>query len=667
MESTYIIVLQDNNTNQFAFIRVLRFEPYISLLVACNLYDNYDSINRQILTGANMDFGNSIQQKQLDFSKQDYINWITDHDYIYKQVATCFGREFSYKRKFIADTTTTRIQPIINELATFPSPQTSENINIYRLKNKLTISMECEDIFYYTGLLINAFPDLDTELAIRNINQLTFDTFERMNKNQLDETEHRLIKWRESALQSLPIDIANGAYRELKNYTQSLCDKRDAFNSGYGLESDVKESATQLVSIYDTKISEVYKQGCYYAYIGLQLESSLLHVSQICASFVIPLTRPNPDLAAYKTVFWIVNQCKHRIANTIYNNTRKKLAQMETFFSFVNSLTDKQLHDIDTQLCHKYKRELCYIVTVVDEPSEEADHMFVKEYELYDEFKQTVYQLRKRQIESLLVNGNLPPIQCINYEFTVVYTFDYHEYSDDNLYMLMASIYSCIREFGSAAQIIVYTTNRNNLFVKYPELYKRVYIRDYSPPDYQQKKNGFSGSNAHFSTIGHARIFVVNDLLMETGRPVVYMDNDTGIQIGCGEKCLQLLVGLEKPMGFAEELYCTFADLIPGVEPELNPINNGIILYPYNEFTLSFTEQNIKIYNELPMNSIYNDMLSFTMTCHENKCLDTVYNGIETPCFIHYYMNKHSLNIHDFNSMFYLIFYSGENYDELQL
>jgi hypothetical protein len=667
MESTYIIVL---SSNKLAFLRVIRLEPYISLLLSAKLFDNYDNINEHLLKGENVAFGDSIKQVQLEIAGEDYSKWIADHDHIYKLVAHAFHLDFLYKRKLIRDTTT-RIQPIINELSTISLLKLENekaNIPISRLIKGLSEATKCDEICGYASLIINTYPKLNSEMTISNIHNMVSSVFEQLDKTNLDNTEPLLLKWREDALNSLPLDVVNSTYRDLKNNALNLCAKRDAFVSGFGTEGDVAESASILAAfVADSLLTmDTYNQGCFYSYINLQLESNLLLAKQMFPSFGIPTIRIRRNLDSYKTVNWIVHKCKHRIANTIYNNTKNKLLQLETFFVYVNSLTDKQLLAIDKQLCDKYKRQLCYIDVGIDE-KREADDMFVREYELYDEYKQTAYQMRRRLIETLLLSSDLPPVQDINYNFTVFYTFDYHEYSDYNVYMLMASVYSCIREFGSTAQIIVYTTNSNQLtflFLKYPELYKRVTVRDYFP---QRRNNEFSDSNAHFNTIGHARIFLVKELLLESGRPVIYMDNDTGIQLGSGEKCVSLLMKLEKPMGFAEEFYCTFGDLIPDSESELHPINNGIVLYPCNEITLAFADQNIQIYNELSVNSIYNDMLSFTITCQENNCQETIYNGVETPYFIHYYINKHFLDIHDFNSTFYRIFYSGENYQELQL
>jgi hypothetical protein len=665
MESTYIIVL---SLNKFALLSVIRLEPYIYLLCNSKLFDNYDKINELLLKGVNIDFGNCINQLQIEISGEDYSKWRDDHEYIYKHTASAYDLEFLYKRKLLRDSSK-RIQPIINELSTVSiSPLLIDDTNIpmNRLINNLSSATKCKEICDLTGLLINTFPELDSDIAIRNIKSLVLSVFEQLDKNNLDKLEPFLHKWREEAVTSLPIELVNSVYRELKNTVLNLYAKRDAFLNGAGPESDVMEyTKTIATSITDNlDIMDLFKQGCFYSYIGLQLESSLLLVNQLFPSFEIPLVRINRNLDSYKHVNWIVNQCKHRIANTIYNNTANKLVQLETFFSYINSLSDKQLVVIDKQIGDKYKRTLSYIGS--DEPEKELEFIFVKEYELYSEYKRVAYQLRRNQIESLLLSNKLLTIEDINYQFTVFYTFDYHEYSDDNVYMLMASIYSCIREFGTSAQILVYTTNTNQLtylFLKYPELYKQVAIRNYAA----ERVHNFSDSNTHFNSIGHARIFIVKELLLETGRSVIYMDNDTGIQLASGEKCKKLMFSLEKPMGFAEEFHCTFADLIPGYVSDLRPINNGIILYPYNDFTLEFAEQNIKIYNELSVNSIYNDMLSFTITCQDKKCLNTIYNGVKTPCFIHYYINKHSLDIHDFNSTFYLIFFDGENYQELQL
>lgn len=653
-------------------MRVVRLELYIYLILSAKLFDNYDNVNKQLLNGENVEFGDCITQIQIEITGEDYSKWIADHVHIYKLVARAFHLDFLYKRKLIHDTTT-RIQTIVNELSTVSLSKLENekvNIPICRLIKGLSEATKCEEICAYASLVINAYPKLNSELTILNIHNMVSSVFEQLDKTELDYYEHLLLKLRKDALNSLPIDVINCVYRDLKNRALDLCAKRDAFVSGFGTEFDIAETASNFAAFVEDSLltMDAYKQGCFYSYITLQLEYNLLLIKQMFPSFGIPTIRIHLNLESYKTVNWIVHQCKHRIANTIYNNTASKLLQLEAFFTYVNSLTDKQLHAIDKRLCDKYKRNFCYIDVETDEPNQrEPDNMFVKEHGLYAEYKQIAYQMRRRCIESLLLSSDLPPVQDVNYHFTVFYTFDYHEYSDDNAYMLMASIYSCIREFGTAAQIIVYTTNSNQLtylFVKYPELYKRVTIRDYFSG---HTNNDFSDSNAHFNTIGHARIFLVKELLVDTGRPVVYMDNDTGIQLGSGEKCVSLLMKLEKPMGFTEELHCTFSDLIPELESELRPINNGIILYPYNEFTMSFADQNIKIYNELLVNSIYNDMLSFTMVCRENNCLDTIYNGVETPCFIHYYINKHSLDIHDFNSTFYRIFYSGENYQELQL
>ena len=105
MDSTYIIVLKNENDDKFAFLRVIRFEPYISLHLNVKLFDNYEELSRQILQGENLDFGNSIQ-KQVEIMGDDYAQWIKDHDHIYKLVASTFKLTFLYKRKLITSNNT---------------------------------------------------------------------------------------------------------------------------------------------------------------------------------------------------------------------------------------------------------------------------------------------------------------------------------------------------------------------------------------------------------------------------------------------------------------------------------------------------------------------------------------------------------------------------------
>ena len=66
------------------------------------------------------------------------------------------------------------------------------------------------------------------------------------------------------------------------------------------------------------------------------------------------------------------------------------------------------------------------------------------------------------------------------------------------------------------------------------------------------------------------------------------------------------------------------------INGNINPFNNGIIIFPYN---YNFLNTNF--------NSIYHDMFSFSLSCYKFNYLNSIdSNSNIKPCFIHYYLER---------------------------
>jgi hypothetical protein len=272
-------------------------------------------------------------------------------------------------------------------------------------------------------------------------------------------------------------------------------------------------------------------------------------------------------------------------------------------------------------------------------------------------------------------------------DFIILYTFDmpsnpnWHEHPK----MLMMSILSSIREFKKYNfKIIIYTTNTDSLYnyLKQYNILDYILIKKYSPSNYgvpeilplDKKYEPF------INGIGHARIFVLKELRKHYKCPIVYMDNDTGISLGKGEECFEMIMQTKTIRYYALEKWITFSELYSKmgqydeligfhnkypslIKHNINPRNNGIIIYGYtnnNEINNKFVDNAIllieNVYNILSrgIKSHYNDMFAFSIVCDILALNDSISNVIEnnegpfkfiikeTPIFIHYYINKYS-------------------------
>jgi hypothetical protein len=262
----------------------------------------------------------------------------------------------------------------------------------------------------------------------------------------------------------------------------------------------------------------------------------------------------------------------------------------------------------------------------------------------------------------------------------VLYTFDAGP-DLEHLYMMEASIISVLRELGSKALILVYTTDRDRL--AYLEqryngqngvtLEVRTYISDSDP------RYSYEGGLSMFNKIGHARIFLINKLLLLYQKPVIYLDNDTLITDGQGTYVESICFG-NSVYGYIEETWVLFSQLYSGFkytctfDPtdtyyanclKIHPINNGAEVYPYNETSISFAADVISTYISLEQTcrSHFHDMLAFSMVWYKypgSKCLSSApYDstglgsyGLGTGCFvgkgpvppiIHYYLGKYDI------------------------
>ena len=98
--------------------------------------------------------------------------------------------------------------------------------------------------------------------------------------------------------------------------------------------------------------------------------------------------------------------------------------------------------------------------------------------------------------------------------------------------------------------------------------------------------------------IGHSRVFIIDELRKKYKCPIVYMDNDTGISLGNGKSCYEMIkqtntirfYQIEKWTSFYN-LYISVGELEKFTEIQtkynntlnVNTVirNNGIIIYGY--------------------------------------------------------------------------------------
>jgi hypothetical protein len=274
-----------------------------------------------------------------------------------------------------------------------------------------------------------------------------------------------------------------------------------------------------------------------------------------------------------------------------------------------------------------------------------------------------------------------------------LYTFDYYDLH--SLKMLLCSIITIIREFNDKdVHIIIYTTNVEELTAKIhlncTKILNNIDIRYYDYKKYNQPNKSLDDKIKRFNIIGHSRYLLIKELLHKTKNMVIYMDNDTGVSFDASKYIMDYLKNINKPVLYCKETWVNISELLTfecitvlmqpqakfGMHDQLNYFlkdlaqmhhyvdinpctqifNNGIIICPYNDQSLSFMDDTINIFNlfATKMNSMFNDMIAIGCVCYKYKCFDTIidldsmecvrYNKkvINPPPFVHYYYKKDS-------------------------
>jgi len=245
------------------------------------------------------------------------------------------------------------------------------------------------------------------------------------------------------------------------------------------------------------------------------------------------------------------------------------------------------------------------------------------------------------------------------YEFSIFYTFIFN--ANANTYigmtgwdMLILSIASALREFGNRVQIILYTTCIDDIVNRlsiYPIISPHVDIRFYNHVLYENNDTICNNVDVlkHFNDIGHARIFVIDGLLRETKKPVIYLDNDTVINKNAYTEVIKLVSTAIAPISCCIEQQHIFKGSVFNYtshqDGNLSPVNNGIIIYPYNDKIFDFIRDTVIVYNNLKKikNYYFNDMFAHTIVCNRYKYLDTIscYRPHDIPYIFHYYCYKY--------------------------
>ena len=343
-------------------------------------------------------------------------------------------------------------------------------------------------------------------------------------------------------------------------------------------------------------------------------------------------------------------------------------------------------------------------------------------------FENVVENVIKNVIENVAIN-----------DFIIVYTFDIQtntiEEEDINRKMLIMSILSCIREFKDLTfKIFIYTTNINTLYdylMKYETIMKYITIEKYDPTVYglpQQLSLGNDCNNCEqlqqlpfddnnvlneellfddnnglpeqfsldtilkpfsldtiyepfINGIGHSRVFIIDGLRKKYKCPIVYMDNDTGISLGNGSACYEMIKQTNTIRFYQIEKWTSFRYLFKDIGKlenfmeigrkyddtlNVNTVirNNGIIIYGYtnNISDNNTVEKAIILIQDIyklllyETHSHYNDMYAFSIACDMldiNNVICDIYIDYEIdknlqkivinqqPIFNHYYYNKH--------------------------
>lgn len=138
----------------------------------------------------------------------------------------------------------------------------------------------------------------------------------------------------------------------------------------------------------------------------------------------------------------------------------------------------------------------------------------------------------------------------------VFYTFDVPENQNqsNSVLMLSLSIYTVLRELGSAVdEIIIYSNHSGYLRTKLKIKEKRIVFKRIDKRFSKRIENskllfrfdgGFHDENEHFRKIGgafgtaHARVYLFEKIFKTYRKDILYLDYDTGIAKGGGEMAI---------------------------------------------------------------------------------------------------------------------------------
>lgn len=248
----------------------------------------------------------------------------------------------------------------------------------------------------------------------------------------------------------------------------------------------------------------------------------------------------------------------------------------------------------------------------------------------------------------------------------VLYTYDYPESSENspsvienahyNLVMLKVSILSAYRELYSTVQIRVYTTQKSVMTEKlsgFPcsvhELPQEFISEGGDEPD-------SSFNPIRFNKIGHARVFLIPQLLSE-GYSVLYMDQDVFVYEGYRDKILRFFETTTEPKGYMYERYHTVQELLTGYlwnkldldeyEGSSIVVNNGVQFFPQSSFSISIANLVREKYKELTEKYAYCflfDMVALSIVWKKfdlDGITCDIFSSDEIGIF-HYYGLKHN-------------------------
>ena len=230
----------------------------------------------------------------------------------------------------------------------------------------------------------------------------------------------------------------------------------------------------------------------------------------------------------------------------------------------------------------------------------------------------------------------------VNDNLVFIYTFDtYSGHMNDHLVMLIYSILSVHREFPEK-EIRVYTSTKDSL-EKYLDKFPICIMN--CPAEY------LMGNDPLFPRIGHARFFIIRDILFMEGKNVIYMDNDTKVNPHKRWDIVKFLSDHGYPVGYCPEGYMSTHDWCwkMNIDPYkiymrhgLN-INNGLLWFPHNNCSKEMINHIVVTYHEILSSFGYSyglDQIAMNKIFYENRLDKAFIAYIPGHPLEHYYCSK---------------------------